>query len=117
MSRYGKILKKIWNEETKKLLRYVWGPAKVTFVLGISALLVVFLFLVISGNFESFMVSTDLKYNSPIIRWMFTICFVGEVILLIYGISLCLYKYHRPKHSGGTNDGEKKTIASVINEE
>jgi uncharacterized BrkB/YihY/UPF0761 family membrane protein len=116
MSKWKKLLKKIWNDETKKLLRYAWKPAKITFVLGIGVLFLIFLILVISGNFESFMVSTDLKYNSPIIKWMFAICFIGEVILLIYGISLCLYKYHRPKHKSGKKDDVKKTISSVINE-
>ena len=91
-----KLKAKIWNDETKKIVKYVWKPAYLTVIYGVLLLVLVVGTLIASGKFEDFIVSTDIKYNSPMIKWMMFIFLVIVVIALLYGISLCLYKYKRP---------------------
>ena len=89
MNGIKKLIKKIWNDETKKIAVYAWKPAYLTVIYGM-------IIIIITGNFENFIVSTDIKYNSPMIKWMMFIFIITVVISFIYGVSLCLYKYKRP---------------------
>lgn len=91
-----KIYERIWNDETKKIASYIWKPTYLTVIYGIILLMVIIGIIVVSGNFEDFIISTDIKYNSPMIKWMMLIFGITFIITLIYGISLCLYKYKRP---------------------
>lgn len=96
MNSIQKLKKKIWNDETKKIVAYTWKPAYLTIICGVILLVVMVGVIIFSGNFEKFIVSTDIKYNSPMIKWMMFIFVISAVIALLYGISLCLYKYKRP---------------------
>lgn len=96
MNEFKKLIKIIWNEETKKIVAYAWKPAYLTVIFGFAILILIVLGIVITGNFEKFIVSTDIKYNSPMIKWMMFIFIITVVISFIYGVSLCLYKYKRP---------------------
>ena len=90
----NKIKEKIWNEEVKKIVFYVLKPTRITIISGF--ILLILGIIIASGNFENFIVSTDIKYNSPMLKWMMLVFIITAVISLIYGISLCLYKYKRP---------------------
>lgn len=96
MSVNRKKLNFLWNDEIKKIVRYTWKPIYLTVIYGIILLLLILGIITISGNFEEFIVSTDLKYNSPMLSWMLLVFGLTVVFTLIYGISLCLYKYKRP---------------------
>lgn len=96
MNGIKKLIKKIWNDETKKIAVYAWKPAHLTVIYGLTILILLVLGIIITGNFENFIVSTDIKYNSPMIKWMMFIFIITVVISFIYGVSLCLYKYKRP---------------------
>lgn len=96
MSGIKKFTEKIWNDETKRIAGYIWKTAYLTVIFGLLILILLVIGIVITGNFEKFIVSTDIKYNSPMIKWMMFIFFITLVISFIYGISLCLYKYKRP---------------------
>ena len=92
----NKIKEKIWNEEVKKIVFYVLKPTRITIISGFILLILILGIIIASGNFENFIVSTDIKYNSPMLKWMMPTFTIMAVISLIYGISLCLYKYKRP---------------------
>mgnify|MGYP001479981714 FL=1 len=88
----NKIKEKIWNE----IVFYVLKPTRTTIISGFILLILILGIIIASGNFENFIVSTDIKYNSPMLKWMMLTFTITAVISLIYGISLCLYKYKRP---------------------
>lgn len=96
MNGIKKLYESIWNDETKKIVYYIFKPAYLTIIYGSILLVLILGVIVISGNFEEFIISTDIRYNSPMIKWMMLIFVITFVIVLIYGISLCLYKYRRP---------------------
>ena len=96
MKGINKIKEKIWNEEVKKIVLYVLKPTRITIISGFILLILILGIIIVSGNFENFIVSTDIKYNSPMLKWMMLTFTITAVISLIYGISLCLYKYKRP---------------------
>lgn len=96
MNEIKKLKEKVWNDETKKIAVYVWKPAYLTVIYGFAILILLVGGIILTGNFESFIVSTDIKYNSPMLKWMMFIFIITAVISLLYGISLCLYKYKRP---------------------
>lgn len=100
MKWFNRLKKKIWTDETKKILRYIWKPTWITFLTGIALILIVLIVLNATGYFESFIVSTDLKYNSPLFKWLIGIFALAEIFIVIYGVSLCLYKYKRPGGKG-----------------
>ena len=95
MKGINKIKEKIWNEEVKKIVFYVLKPTRITIISGFILLILILGIIIASGNFENFIVSTDIKYNSPMLKLML-VFIITAVISLIYGISLCLYKYKRP---------------------
>ena len=92
----NKIKEKIWNEEVKKIVFYVLKPTRITIISGFILLILILGIIIASGNFENFIVSTDIKYNSPMLKWMMLTFTIMAVISLIYGISLYLYKYKGP---------------------
>ncbi len=96
MNSIKKIKERLWSDETKKIAIYAWKPAYLTVIYGLIFLLLIVVLIIISGKFEDFIVSTDIKYNSPMLKWMMFIFIITGIISLLYGISLCLYKYKRP---------------------
>lgn len=98
-----KLFKKIWTKQTQKILKYIWKPAWVTTIIGSVSVLIFLLLLLVTGNFITFIMATDIKYNSPIIHYLIVVMMVYAVFTLMYGVSLCLYKYNRQKKKEGTS--------------
>ena len=61
----NKIKEKIWNEEVKKIVFYVLKPTRITIISGFILLILILGIIIASGNFENFIVSTDIKYIAP----------------------------------------------------
>ncbi|MEE0441270.1 MAG: hypothetical protein UDG84_02575, partial [Thomasclavelia sp.] len=57
----NKIKEKIWNEEVKKIVFYVLKPTRTTIISGFILLILILGIIIASGNFENFIVSTDIK--------------------------------------------------------
>ena len=79
----NKIKEKIWNEEVKKIVFYVLKPTRITIISGFILLILILGIIIASGNFENFIVSTDIKYNSPMLKWMMLTFTIMAVISLI----------------------------------
>ncbi len=98
------------NKEVKKVLRYIYSAAKVTTIIGIIILLISMIMILISQKFEDFIIGTDLKYNSPILNNLTITFVVADIFVLIYGVSLCLYKYKRMNESKNSYDALKNAL-------
>lgn len=94
------VKKKKLYDETKKICRYIFKPAIATAIIagGLTALVVIGL--VIGGVFESFIVSMDIKYNSPVIIGLACVFAIVMFGACGYGIFLSLHKYRRPGGKG-----------------
>lgn len=112
--------RKKFYDEVKKICRYIFKPATVTAIItGILIAILVFA-LNFFDMFEIFIVSMDVKYNSPVIIGLagaFTIVLVGACG---YGIYLSLHKYKRPGSKGifstkYSNGLSYKALNSVLN--
>ena len=104
------IKKKIFTDEVKKLLKYVFNAAKMTILIGLIVLAGLMGIIVFSHKFEQFIMVTDIKYNSPVLNNLTIVFIVAGIFVLIYGISLCLYKYKRLSESKNSYDALKEAI-------
>ena len=88
------------NDETKKLVRYVFKPFLFTFVIVSLLIFFICIILLVFGKFNEVLVSWDLKYNSSMILILRNIFLVVLIAALGYGIFLSLHKYRRPGGKG-----------------
>lgn len=96
----GNIKGVISNDEMKKIGRYIIKPAWITFLISCVLIAVGVLILLLLGKFEAFIVSMNVKYNSPLLIGLvfaFAIVLLGAVG---YGVFLSLHKYRRPNGKG-----------------
>ena len=114
-----KLIKRIWTDETKKILRYIIKPTIITTVVGSIAIAVMLLIIALTGNFEHFIMATDIKYDSPLLNYLILVFLVSDVFIAIYGISLCMYKYRRPgkrdSHGNYVNGKSYKAFSKTFN--
>lgn len=111
--------KKLYDE-VKKICRYIFKPAILTAIITGALIAVLVLVLIFMGAFETFIVSMDVKYNSPVIiglAGVFTIVLFGACG---YGIYLSLHKYRRPGAKGifstkYSNGSSYRALNSVLN--
>lgn len=110
-----KIKKKIFTDEVKKLLKYVLNAAKMTILIGLIVIVVLAGIIIFSNKFEQFIMVTDIKYNSPVLNNLTIVFVVAGIFVLIYGISLCLYKYKRLSESKNSYNALKEAIQKKDN--
>lgn len=84
----------------KRIARYILVPAKWTVIIaGILMILSVGVML-ITGKLSEFIVSWDVKYNSPALKFMAAAFVLVMLVALGSGIVLSLHRYRRPGGKG-----------------
>lgn len=115
--------KKLYDE-VRKICRYILKPAILTSIIMGTLIAILVLVLIFGGVFETFIVSMDVKYNSPVIiglAGVFAIVLFGACG---YGIYLSLHKYRRPgakrifntKYSNGSSYRAFNLVLNTTNQ-
>lgn len=84
------------NEHFVKIRKYIRKPAIITFCGLDIFLLIVIIGLLITKKLEYFILSSDVRYNSPLFVYLVVAFFVIQVAAISYGIFMNLHKYRRP---------------------
>lgn len=86
-----------WNNEYfVKIRRYIRKPAIITFCVLDVIILIAILGLFITKKLEYFILSSDVRYNSPFFVYLVAAFFVIQVGAIGYGVFMNLHKYRRP---------------------
>lgn len=99
--KYLNILKKkILNDETRKIFMYIISKLKYVFLFEFIVISVLIIFSLLIGKLDDIIITSDLKYNSPVFRYLGA-CFIAAILIVFsYGIYLCINSYERPGYKG-----------------
>lgn len=94
-----KKLKQIIKTDGFVLVRkYIRRSAIITFLISIGVVLLVVIYLLCQKQLEAFIVSEDLKFNSPVIIKSIKFFLMFLTLSILYGVFLSLRDYKRPSN-------------------
>lgn len=103
MSKFAKFKELFGSEGAKRIARYILVPAKWTVIIAGIAMIAGVGIMLISGKLNDFIVSWDVRYNSPALKFIAAILLLVMLAALGSGIVLSLHRYRRPGGKGIRN--------------
>lgn len=103
MNKPSKFKELFGSEGAKRIVRYILVPAKWTVIVAGIAMIAGVGIMLVTGKLSDFIVSWDVRYNSPAIKFMAAVFLLVMFAALGSGIVMSLHRYRRPGGKGLRN--------------